>query len=329
MHARRFKVVANPNIAVLLAFSSVWSATTYAAESAPANTSENPFTVVLLPDTQYYCNLANGGTPAMYMSQVMWIRERLEQDNIKFVIHLGDIVDTDKQEQWKIADRAHRVLDDVVPYSMLPGNHDMRDMQTRATLLYNEYFGPKRFQDNSWYGGHLGKKNDNNYCFFQGGGHKFMVLSLQWDPTDAMLKWAGDVVRAHPNHHVIVATHEYMGRDERSDMGEHMWNRFVRRHPNIFLVVSGHIIGWGHQTSTGDHGNPIHEILTDYQWEPDGLNHPPLGGDGWLNTMQFVPMEGKIDFRSYSPWLKKSRTTPRHQYTLPCELWPQAAKQAP
>jgi len=306
-------------IAVLLAFSAVWSATTHAAESAPASTSEKPFTVVILPDTQYYCDLTCGGTPAMYMSQVKWIRERLEQDNIKFVIHLGDIVNIDNQEQWKIADRAHRVLDGVVPYSVLPGNHDMRDIQTRATLLYNEYFGPKRFQDNSWYGGHRGEKNDNNYCFFQGGGHKFMVLSLQWDPTDAMIKWAGDVVRAHPNYHVIVATHEYMGQDKRSDMGERMWNRFVRRHPNIFLVVSGHIIGWGHQTSTGDHGNPIHEVLTDYQWEPDGLKYPPLGGDGWLNTMRFVPTEKKIDFRSYSPWLKKSRTTPRHQYTLPYE----------
>ena len=34
--------------------------------------------------------------------------------------------------------------------------------------------------------------------------------------------------------------------------------------------------------------NCAHEILTNYQWEPDGLTQPPLGGDGWLNTLRSI-----------------------------------------
>ena len=54
---------------------------------------------------------------------------------------------------------------------------------------------------------------------------------------------------------VLVATHEYMlHQGRRSGVGNKMWRSFVRRHKNIFMVVSGHIIGWSHRTSQGDAG---------------------------------------------------------------------------
>ena len=270
------------------------------------------FTVAIIPDTQYYCDLTTGGTPEMYYRQTQWLKDRATEDNIRFAIHLGDLIQNpDVESEWIVADAAQKTLQWSVPYSVLPGNHDLGDEK-----YYDRYFGPDRFVGQSFYGGHEGAINRNNYCFFQGGGMDFMVLSLEFDPSPSTLQWASEVVEKHPRHRVIVASHEYLERHGRSDIGDRIWNGLVRTHDNIFMVVSGHVPGYAHQTSTNDAGHEVIEILTDYQWEPDGLTHPPLGGDGWLNVMRFVPSEDKIYFRSYSPYLKQWRTTPLHRYTL-------------
>ena len=87
-----------------------------------------PFTIVLLPDTQYYSDKY----PDTFLAQTAWIKDHAKERNIKFVIHLGDIVDDGTNErQWKVADEAYRALDGAVPYSCRPGNHDMDDK--RAT----------------------------------------------------------------------------------------------------------------------------------------------------------------------------------------------------
>jgi len=267
---------------------------------------EESFTVVLLPDTQNYAEKF----PQTYVAQTMWIRQQLRQDNIKFAIHLGDIVQNPTQKpEWENANRAMQIIDGVVPYSMVPGNHDMV-VESRDSTLYNQFFSPARFVDRKWYGGHMGQTNDNNYCFFEANGMKFMVLSLEFAPRDAALEWAADVVRRHPAHRVIVATHCYMclnGRDTDcavankivGNCGEQMWQKLIRKHSNIFMVVSGHVLGIGLQISINDAGGQVIEMLTDYQ----GL---PNGGDGWLRSLRFVPRENKIHVTTYSPLLDRT-----------------------
>ena len=76
------------------------SLATLAAEPA---SKEESFTVVLLPDTQYYSQKY----PDTYVAQTLWIRKRLKEDNIKFAIHLGDIVqNAGTESEWASADRA-------------------------------------------------------------------------------------------------------------------------------------------------------------------------------------------------------------------------------
>ncbi len=105
-----------------------------APQDAPA--AKTSFSVVLLPDTQNYSEKY----PNTYVAQTLWIRKRQQEDNIKFAIHLGDIVQTStKGPEWENADRAMRLLDGVVPYSVAPGNHDMQ-VRTRDSTLYNKYF---------------------------------------------------------------------------------------------------------------------------------------------------------------------------------------------
>ncbi len=266
------------------------------------------FTVVLLPDTQLYAE----SHPNIYLAQTEWIKKRVKADNIKFVIHLGDIVQNPEVEaEWKNADRAHRVLDKAVPYSMAPGNHDGAPGKT---VFYNKYFGPKRFQGLAWRGPHMGQKNDNNCCLFEARGMKFMVLSLEYNPGEKTLDWANQIVQQYKDRRVIVATHCYTRPGKRDPkMGERIWNELVRKNKNIFMTVSGHVLGWEHLTATNDAGRPVYEILSDYQ----GL---PNGGDGWLQTLRFVPGENKIHIRAYSPTLDKYNDAPKHTYTLDYEM---------
>ena len=69
-----------------------------------------------------------------------------------------------------------RGLDGVVPYSMVPGNHDMV-LNTHDSTLYNKYYSPERFAGQPWYGGHMGDTNDNNYCFFDAAGKVLEMLT--------------------------------------------------------------------------------------------------------------------------------------------------------
>lgn len=283
-------------------------------------TAEQSFSIVLLPDTQNYSEKF----PQNYRAQTLWIRQQAKKDNIKFVIHLGDIVQNPTQDsEWGNADEAMKLLDGVVPYSMAPGNHDMV-VASRDTSLYNKYYSPERFADRPWYGGHMGDTNDNNYCLFEASGMRFMIINLEFAPRDATLEWAADVASRHPDHRVIVATHCYMRPEQRDaecaesyniagNSGEQMWQKFIRRQPNIFLVVSGHVLGVGLQTSVNDFGGKVLEMLTDYQ----GL---PNGGNGWLRTLQFVPGKNQINVRTYSPLLNKHNEDPAETFSLDYEM---------
>lgn len=289
-------------------------------QAEDTDVAEQSFSVVLLPDTQFYSEKY----PDTYIAQALWIRQQAKQDNIKFVIHLGDIVQTSTQKvEWENADRAMRVLDGVVPYSVAPGNHDMV-VKNRDSTLYNAYYSPARFSGRSWYGGHMGETNDNNYCFFEASGMKFMILNLEFAPRDETLKWAAEVTERYPDHRVIVATHCYMRPDQRDtgcatsykiagNSGEQIWQKLIRKQPNIFLVVSGHVLGVGLQTSTNDAGGKVLEMLTDYQ----GL---PNGGDGWLRRLQFVPAENKIHVKTYSPLLDQYNQDAKETFSMDYDM---------
>lgn len=297
----------------------LFSALVSAAGAADAD----DFTVVLLPDTQHY----SARYPETYLAQTEWIKRQAQAENIRFVIHLGDIVHRVREEsQWQVADRAYRVLDGVVPCSVLPGNHDL-DIQdghyTHQATFFNQYFPPSRFDKQPWYGGHYGSDNQNNFCTFEAAGMRFLVLSLEFFPRDEVLQWADQIVEEHPQHRVVVATHNYLwpgARDASLEQGTSaanfpgnggnaIWEKFVRKHANIFLVVCGHISALEHQTSINDAGRPVHELLADYQ-------NLPHGGDGWLVRLRFQPQANQIHVDSYSPVVQQADSAPLPGFTL-------------
>ena len=97
------------------------SATVTVSETSP--TGLEPFTLIALPDTQaYVCCDGRRGTPAIFTAQTQWIVDNLDDLNIDFVTHEGDVVDDASNEQeWLDGDAAMGLLDGEVPYSVAVG----------------------------------------------------------------------------------------------------------------------------------------------------------------------------------------------------------------
>jgi predicted phosphodiesterase len=259
------------------------------------------FTVVVLPDTQYYSK----DYPETYNAQANWIVQNASSENIKFVVHLGDFVQNSTSSQWEAADAAHNILDRVaIPYCATIGNHDYETDgdYNRESTGFNQYFGVSRFSGKSYYGGgYPAGKNDNSYYFFESGDLKFLVISLEYAPRKDALEWAADIVKAYPERRVIIVTHGYLYTSgntlEHADLttdynsigsdGTTLFNEFISRYSNIFMVIAGHNGGDCVRPVIANDGHTIYEVLVDYQFEPNG-------GNGWFKTFKFSPTDGTI-----------------------------------
>lgn len=263
------------------------------------------FTVVVLPDTQNYSALY----PDTFSLQTRWIEDNRDELNIVFVVHVGDIVDYPTAlTQWENADNSMRVLDGIVPYLVVPGNHDgPPDYQYR---FFNTYFGPGRFGPFDYYGGNYPPdSNQNNYAFFSAGGHEFLVLGMEYCADSFPISWADSVLGAHKNHNVIVVTHDFLENDgRRSTCGNSLWESLLKRHDNILLVLCGHLWPVARRTDLVN-GKPVHQIMQNYQTNANG-------GDGWLRYYTFSPADNVIRAKTYSPALHQYDRTGSNEFDL-------------
>ena len=298
-----------------------------------AQSDTDDFSVVLLPDTQFYSQ----DFPQTFTAQTQWIVNNAATKNIRMVIGEGDIVNHDNiPAQWTNAVAAANILDGKVPYTFAIGNHDYDNFKpsSRGTTEFNTYFGPQRYANYSWYGGNWNGGNENFYTFFTAGGANYMVLALEFFPRDAVLDWANNVVSANPDKKVIVVTHSFEGTDgfrvdtcdsndvspQNGNFPQSVWNKLIKTHSNIFLVVSGHLLGTGtaHRTDLGDNGNLVHQIFTNFQGWTNG-------GNGYLRLLSFHVDTNTIDVTTYSPTLNSSLTTSDFQFSLPLTYAPDPA----
>jgi len=298
---------------------------------------DRPFTIAVLPDTQFYCDTrlklskkwGNGDLRRYFFDQTQWVRDNKNRLNIAFLVHEGDMVQADAPEEWAIAKEAMSVLEGHVPYCMCLGNHDMGfekadnkyggNIAVNRTTEFNNYFPRESFASSSEFGGTFhSERHDNSWYQFKAGGLQFMVISLEYHPRDEVLDWANKIVAEHSAHRVIVLTHAYLTKHKtrtskklqlKGNHGEQVWQKFASKHRNIFMVLCGHFTGEALLTSKGDHGNEVHQILSNYQ----GFNN---GGESWLRYMVFHPKEDRIDIHTYNPVLDAFREGPSSRFEL-------------
>jgi hypothetical protein len=262
------------------------------------------FTIIVLPDTQYYSQWY----PAIFTAQTQWIVNNTAARNIVFVTHEGDLVQNPGDTiEWERANASMSLLDGVVPYGMGPGNHD------QPTMLYNQYFPFTRYQSQPWYGGHYQDRNDNNYQIFSGGGMNFVIVHLEFCPSAGAVAWADSIFKAHPDRIGMLTTHGYLNESaQRSVSGcldtQYLWDGLAVPNPNLHFMLSGHIHDEARREDVAN-GHPVFQMLADYQERANG-------GEGWLRILRFVPAENKIYVQTYSPWLNRFETDANSQFTL-------------
>lgn len=299
--------------------------------------SQKPFNLVLLPDTQTYSALY----PEIFKAQTEWIVKNA--DNIVFVLHQGDITDNNTQKQWENAADALHQLDGKVPFAFVAGNHDIGDpggnANTRGSELFNKYMPYEKYSKMKGFGGAFEPgKMDNTWHSFNAGGIDWLILCLEFGPRNKVLDWAAEIIEYHPRHKVIINTHAYMYSDgtrmniknshawvpqrygvgqytgeEAPNDGEMMWEKLISQHPNILMVVSGHVLhsGAARSVSEGVHGNTVYQMLANYQGEVEGSE---MGGNGFLRVISIDPKQGKISVKSYSPYIDQYKSDTEQEF---------------
>lgn len=287
---------------------------TYYGRKAPETRTD--FTIVVLPDTQYYAE----SYPQTFTDQTQWAVNSKEILNTVFLTHLGDIVDDGDyfKYQWINANDSMSILDGELPYGLLPGNHDM-DLEGVAKY-YDQYFPASRYENEIWYGEGY-RNNKNSYQLFSVELLDFIILHLEYNPTDDVIDWANNVLAVHSERRAIVSTHDYLdNHGERStwkgrpdgNSGEEIWQKLIKGNCNVFMVLGGHHhwpSGESRLTSTNDCGESVHQILQNYQSRP-------YGGSGFLRYYTFVPSENKIQAYTYSPTQDFFETDDSSQFIL-------------
>ena len=254
------------------------------------------------------------GNETSYTANIYkWIVENKDEKNIQWVFGLGDITENNGIQngstmlEWDIAVDAIMQLEEAgMNYSVIMGNHDFRGS---TTANFHNYFANP---DDDFYtrrvtGYYEEGKLGNYYINFEVSGVKYMVLCLEYGPNDKILKWAADVVDAHPERRVIVTTHAYLysdgttvdkndptppnttgvvANDTTRNNGDMMWDKFISQHRNILIVLSGHetcedVIM---RQDRGVNGNLVSQFLVD----PQGMSW-----DSGMVCMFYFSADGK------------------------------------
>ena len=278
------------------------------------------FTIPVLPDTQREVNYQ----PEMFTSQMEWLASHKDSLKIPIVLHVGDVVDTPIDDQYKIASEGFSILDRAkVPYAIAIGNHD-RDRgkavgeisgsaaagnvnaNHRKTTKFNSYFPVKRFtlQKDRF----ENNKSDNASYTFKAARLNWLVLTLEFCARQEAVDWANQVISKYPKHNVIVLTHYHL--TSNGEIGSHnagcsslsirsIYDQLIKQHPNILMVLSGHHGKSVWRDDIGENGNHIYQILQDYQ----GEDH----GGGYIRLLEIDPKAGTISAKMYSPFYNQTK----------------------
>ncbi|WP_213979425.1 metallophosphoesterase [Sphingomonas sp. dw_22] len=351
---RFFAMMATACAAIALSLHpAVTTAQTTSLDPAP----EGSFSIVMLSDTQGYLGRGTAlqrdvDLPTenpVFDAETRWVVANLKSQKVAFVTHGGDIVDSNNELQWELARRYLDRFHGVVPYGLVVGNHDMTNPGDSS--LFQKYFPASRFRKFPWYGGYFkgerghpgfSSNNANSYQLFSAGGLNFVILHVECNAPNDVLRWVDTILDRYKSRFGIVVTHMFLGPIREPKKGENgsllpqgvmqwkkvhgeagntpqqLWDKSFRRHPNIRLILNGDQSTPNAQylKLTGDHGNIVHALLSDYSRDDHGhIVHSPSDYQptaehgGAIRIYRFSPSGNAIRVITYDTVDSKIVTT--------------------
>ena len=273
------------------------------------DTTDRAYSFAVIGDTQYTTEYHSANLAPLYQ----WIVDEKDARNIQYVIGLGDITNNNTAVEWYVAKEAISIMDGEIEYSLVRGNHDV------VRNEYANYFDPYFANDPDYvtqfekYGGFYQEGSvANTYRTLRVGKTDWLLLNLDWGPSDEVLAWAGEVIASHSDHKVIISTHAYLHSDGTTldagdpspvkDMatqnnGDAIWTKLASQYENVELVLCGHIASNSLVTAQnkGVHGNTVTQILID----PQNMDNTAKGL-GMVALFYFNEDGTKVDIEYYS-----------------------------
>jgi hypothetical protein len=138
--------------------------------------------------------------------------------------------------------------------------------------------------------------------------HAYMFDGGMWfdasvDPTDPQGRTHDQVRDGQVNHEEsIYNPHSYSFVASDTNDGKELWDKLVKDHNNVSLVMTGHqyddLDGFPYLMTENDSGNPVYQMLFDTQSRQ-------AGGEGWIRLFEFDPDGVTIHVKSYSPYFNQ------------------------
>jgi len=290
----------------------------YFTEKAPL--ADYAYSFAVIGDTQ----ILAVKYPEKFTALYDWVLDNVEAKKIKYVLGLGDITDDDTAAEWELAKKNITRMNGIVPYSLVRGNHDSINQMRK-------YFPMSEF-GSTVTGTYEANSIINSYHKFAVGDVKYLLFTLDYGAFDKVLDWASEIIEAHPDHNVIITTHAYLFRDgttlDAGDVvppsnkgaqynnGDEMWDKLIKKHENIVLVLSGHdpcdnVVC---TQTKGDNGNIVTQMLID----PQGVDKAQ-GGSG-LVAMFYFSEDGKTLQVEYYSTDRKAYYLENNQFTVTLDL---------
>jgi len=149
------------------------------------------------------------------------------------------------------------------------------------------------------------------------------------DPKGYMARHFSDhLVQRDGGLHSYGRLNEYYRYSFPNNTPEQIWQKFICKNDQIFVVLSGHNFDWASDTAEtlrvdlNQAGHPVYQFCIDYQYR-NSLHSEPRpngGGDGWMRLMEFDIDRGLIQQITYSPALRQYETDQNSSYAIPVDF---------
>ncbi len=237
--------------------------------SALASNTDDPdsFAIIQITDTQFLSK----SYPSLFNELAKWIVNYSLANNLKMVVHTGDIVDNaSDMRQWTNANHSMGLLLDAkIPYCWTAGNHDQynscigegnpnADWHGSEYLAFNATY--RRMQD-FWVDDCFDSKNTAVQFTFN--GYSFRIINIEYQANDEVFLWMRELLNNSLDSNIIIATHSYLnstagyGLSNFGNSWELHLQKILDEYPNVFLTLNGHDTGSGANTTRVDNRQEV------------------------------------------------------------------------